>query len=200
MVPSPYSLLLAESLEYRPDCSLAVDVGCGGGILSIRMAQLGFPHVVAIDSNEDAVAATRRNAILNHASSVIDARCGNIFDGLRKVDFIACNPPTYPDLPGIPESCIGGVTGYEFLTDLFVQMKTCLSQEGTLLCVLSTLFDVERIMATSKQCGFTMRSKRSQLSLIPMFAEDYLTAIKSEFIPTVHRGGYEELVIMEASR
>jgi len=41
------------------------DVGCGSGVLAIAAAKLGFAPVVALDSDENAVTATRANALAN---------------------------------------------------------------------------------------------------------------------------------------
>jgi ribosomal protein L11 methyltransferase len=42
-----------------------VDLGCGSGVLSIAAAKLGFAPVLALDSDEAAVEATRANAEAN---------------------------------------------------------------------------------------------------------------------------------------
>jgi ribosomal protein L11 methyltransferase len=42
-----------------------VDVGCGSGVLAIAAAKLGFAPVTALDHEEAAVEATRRNAEVN---------------------------------------------------------------------------------------------------------------------------------------
>jgi ribosomal protein L11 methyltransferase len=42
-----------------------VDLGCGSGVLSIAAAKLGFAPVIALDSDEAAVEATRANAKAN---------------------------------------------------------------------------------------------------------------------------------------
>jgi ribosomal protein L11 methyltransferase len=42
-----------------------LDLGCGSGVLSIAAAKLGFAPVVALDSDEPAVVATRANADAN---------------------------------------------------------------------------------------------------------------------------------------
>lgn len=50
-----------------------LDVGCGSGILSIAALLLGARRAVAIDTDEDAVAVTRRNAAINGVASSIEA-------------------------------------------------------------------------------------------------------------------------------
>jgi ribosomal protein L11 methyltransferase len=49
-----------------------VDVGCGSGVLAISACRLGFEPVIAIDSDEAAVEATKRNAAANGVE--VDAR------------------------------------------------------------------------------------------------------------------------------
>ena len=41
------------------------DLGCGSGVLAIAAAKLGFGPVTALDSDRDAVEATRQNAAAN---------------------------------------------------------------------------------------------------------------------------------------
>jgi ribosomal protein L11 methyltransferase len=55
-----------------------LDVGCGSGILSIAAAKLGFDPVTAIDIDERAIDATRRNAAANGVD--IDVRLGDAQD------------------------------------------------------------------------------------------------------------------------
>ena len=45
-----------------------LDIGCGSGILSIAAVKLGAARVLAVDHDEQALLATRANAILNQVS------------------------------------------------------------------------------------------------------------------------------------
>jgi ribosomal protein L11 methyltransferase len=67
--------LCLELLLERPPGSV-VDLGCGSGVLAIAAARLGHDPVVALDSDEAAVAATRGNAAANRAE--IDVRCADV--------------------------------------------------------------------------------------------------------------------------
>jgi len=58
-------------------CDL-LDLGCGSGILSLAAAKLGCRHVLALDVEEIAVAATRSNARLNGVSSVVQTEQGSL--------------------------------------------------------------------------------------------------------------------------
>jgi ribosomal protein L11 methyltransferase len=53
-------------LDQEP--SPVVDVGCGSGVLAIAAAKLGFAPVLALDSDENALAATTANAAANGVS------------------------------------------------------------------------------------------------------------------------------------
>jgi ribosomal protein L11 methyltransferase len=55
-----------------------VDFGCGSGVLSIVAAKLGFAPVIALDADENAVAATIANAAANGVE--VDARQANVLD------------------------------------------------------------------------------------------------------------------------
>ena len=57
-------LCLELMFELEPRGSLC-DLGCGSGVLAIAAAKLGFEPVGALDSDRDAVAATRANANAN---------------------------------------------------------------------------------------------------------------------------------------
>jgi ribosomal protein L11 methyltransferase len=50
-----------------------LDLGCGSGVLSIAAAKLGFAPVVALDSDEPAVAATVANAETNGVDVAVSA-------------------------------------------------------------------------------------------------------------------------------
>jgi ribosomal protein L11 methyltransferase len=63
-------------LELEP--ASVVDFGCGSGVLSIVAAKLGFTPVIALDADENAVAATIANAAANAVN--VDARRSNVLD------------------------------------------------------------------------------------------------------------------------
>ena len=43
-----------------------IDYGCGSGVLALAALKLGVSHVLAVDLDEQALTATRNNAIINH--------------------------------------------------------------------------------------------------------------------------------------
>jgi ribosomal protein L11 methyltransferase len=67
-----------------------VDLGCGSGVLAIAAAKLGFAPVLALDSDEHAVEATRENARRNGAELEVDA--GDVLDAeLPQTDIALAN-------------------------------------------------------------------------------------------------------------
>ena len=58
-------LELLETIVERAQPTRAIDLGTGSGILAIAAARLGVPHVLAIDSDPDAVTAASANVERN---------------------------------------------------------------------------------------------------------------------------------------
>jgi ribosomal protein L11 methyltransferase len=78
-----------EELIHRGDDVL--DLGCGSGILGIAAALLDAGSVLALDTDEQAVKATRENAEANGVAGVISAREGTLDPGPGHFDVIAAN-------------------------------------------------------------------------------------------------------------
>ena len=76
----PTTRLCLELLQALEPASL-LDVGSGSGVLAIAACKLGYEPVVAIDVDEAAVAATRRNAAANGVAieaTLLDAGAGTL--------------------------------------------------------------------------------------------------------------------------
>jgi ribosomal protein L11 methyltransferase len=67
-------LELLEALVASDRPARAIDLGTGSGILAIAAAKLGIAHVLACDTDPDAVAATLTNAAGNAVAARVDAR------------------------------------------------------------------------------------------------------------------------------
>lgn len=71
----PTTALCLQILDSLPLAGrLAVDYGCGSGILGIAALKLGAAHVIAVDLDPQALIATRDNAALNGVSSAIEVQ------------------------------------------------------------------------------------------------------------------------------
>jgi ribosomal protein L11 methyltransferase len=69
----------------------ALDLGCGSGILAIAAARLGVAEVLALDTDQIAVDATRANARRNGLARRIRARQGSLPTGEGPFDLILAN-------------------------------------------------------------------------------------------------------------
>ncbi|MBI5957723.1 MAG: 50S ribosomal protein L11 methyltransferase, partial [Chloroflexi bacterium] len=71
-----------------------LDLGCGSGILGIAALRLGAAHVLALDTDEQAVTATMQNAGYNDVTDRITAQRGSL-ETLRSsahhFDLMLCN-------------------------------------------------------------------------------------------------------------
>jgi ribosomal protein L11 methyltransferase len=76
-----------------------VDLGCGSGVLSIAAAKLGFAPVLAFDSDDHAVEATRANA---HANGVeVDVSVSDVLEADLPETEIAIANITRPTLEAV---------------------------------------------------------------------------------------------------
>ena len=67
-----------------------IDVGCGSGVLAIAASKLGFAPAVAVDLDEAAVEAAKRNAVLNGVE--VDVRLLNaVADELPAAEIAVAN-------------------------------------------------------------------------------------------------------------
>jgi release factor glutamine methyltransferase len=101
--------LLVESVEARPG-ERALDLGCGAGLVGIRLRQLGA-RVICSDLNASALRLARENAARNGLD--VELLRSNLTRGLRlrEFDIVAFNPPY---LPTTPEERLSKPLNYAF--------------------------------------------------------------------------------------
>lgn len=95
-------LCLALAEEYftsltNPAGVKLIDIGCGSGILSIAGLKLGADKALGVDIDEDAVRASRDNAVLNGVSDRFELGIGSVIEvlagkfSLRKAQLVFAN-------------------------------------------------------------------------------------------------------------
>ncbi len=57
---------------------MAIDIGCGSGILSIAAVKLGTEHALGVDIDPEAIRASSENAALNDVSSKLELGVGSV--------------------------------------------------------------------------------------------------------------------------
>jgi ribosomal protein L11 methyltransferase len=84
-------LCVAAIEEFVQQGSSVLDMGTGTGILALVAAQLGAAPILAVDNDENAVIAARRNAEANGLASQIEMRYGSLADVETSYDIIVAN-------------------------------------------------------------------------------------------------------------
>lgn len=199
-VPSVDSRMLMETFAERgpePE-SFVLDVCCGSGIQGIAAARIGH-RVVSVDSEEEAISATRLNALLNDVE--LDALRGNLFDpvGNWRFDAVLANPPYVPTPPdgGKAAWCDGGPDGRIVIDRICTQARRVLAAGGALWMVHSSLADIPRSISTLEMAGFDaeiVASEELELGPVSRARQQYLT--DSGYLD--EDAQVEQLVVIEA--
>lgn len=170
MPPSPFSLLLAATLDGR-GVRRALDLGCGSGVQGIVLAKLGARRVTCVDVAAASVRATRRNAAENGVARIVDARRGNLFEPVagERFDLIVSNPPTLPKTRATPDFANGGVHGREILDGILRGSGSHLVPGGVLQIVVSSLTDFAVTERMLREGGFAWDIVSTQLLHIREF-------------------------------
>lgn len=58
-----------------------LDLGCGSGILAVAAVKLGFPRVLALDHDPEAVRIARENAVVNGVAEQIEVQLADVEQG-----------------------------------------------------------------------------------------------------------------------
>jgi ribosomal protein L11 methyltransferase len=82
-------LVLGELADLVDTTTSVLDVGCGSGVLAVAAAALGAARVVAVDTDPDAVAATRANAQRNGVR--LDVGHRTVAADLGRFDVVVAN-------------------------------------------------------------------------------------------------------------
>lgn len=171
--PTTISTLVAREIRVE-EGDVAIDVGCGSGILAIIAAKLGARHVYAIDKTPDVIEVGRANAEANQVSDRISFFRGDLFEPLDrsvKADVII------GDVSGIPDSLAdesgwfptkggGGSRGSELPIRMLEEARRRLASGGRLLLPTGSLQDENSIIETAR--GLYSRVRKLAERRIPL--------------------------------
>ncbi len=156
--PTTVSNLVAGALRIE-EGDVAIDVGCGSGILSIIAAKLGARRVYAIDKSPDVIEVGRANAEANQVSDRISFYHGDLFEPLDpsiEADVIIGDvsgiPDTLADESGwFPTRGGGGERGSELPIRMLEEARRRLSSGGRLFLPTGSLQDENSIIDAAKR-------------------------------------------------
>jgi methylase of polypeptide subunit release factors len=97
------SYFVAKALPTYLGDKRVLDVCSGSGLQSLLCARRGATQVLGLELHEEAVIASRANAILNGVDSRVEFRQSNVLSSLEKgdrFDFVVCNTPYAPVIEG----------------------------------------------------------------------------------------------------
>lgn len=156
-------LLLGTAVaDFATPIARVLDMGSGSGVVGILAARQGS-RVISVDTNEDAVVATRVNAMMNRVR--VDARHGHLFkpiDASERFDIIAFNPPYFErDHRGDPLArAFFDESGLPVLSAFCEELPSWLAPGGVALVAGSTRGALERMRAIYAKYGFSVRVVR----------------------------------------
>jgi ribosomal protein L11 methyltransferase len=135
-------LILLEN-HFNPG-TLAMDIGCGSGILSIAALRLGAEKILAVDVDEEAIQATRENLALNQMTE------SHLLSGKGSVEEIRTGRFGFQKAPCVMVNIIAPI-----ILHLFSQGLAHLVSENGLL-LLSGILDhqQEEILQRASCNGF----------------------------------------------
>ncbi len=119
--------------------SLAADIGCGSGFLSLILSKYA-DRIIATDISPKALALTKFNAVLNGIEN-IETRLGSVFEPLGgdKPDLIVSNPPFVISPPGAAALTYrsSGEPGDSLTAHLVTHAAKHLAAGGTALALIN---------------------------------------------------------------
>lgn len=159
--PSCDSLLLANTISSPGKRgAVAVDVGCGSGLLAIAMVLRGWQHVLAVDIAEEAVELTLQNLRRNVPTVVVRAAVGDLLRDQEPASFdlIVSNPPARPSAnpTRLPQWNQSGTDGMAVVRRLLTESATALRPAGKLMFTLSSLLPFAQVRALASTLGFSL--------------------------------------------
>jgi len=161
--PAEDTFLLAENLSINEN-NVVLDMGTGCGILGILAAKKAR-EVIATDLNPYAVNCAKMNAKLNKVASRIDILLGDLFQPIKRSEHFSLILFNAPYLPSDPDeektwmgrAWAGGPTGRQLIDRFISEAPQCLTKNGRILLVQSSLSNVNETLRKLREAGLKVR-------------------------------------------
>jgi SAM-dependent methyltransferase len=156
--PTHTTHTLAQAMDIKPG-DVVIDVGCGGGVLSLVAARLGAAKVYGVDLSEAAVEIAWCNARSLGLEDVVDFRVGSLLAPIRDVqadvvigDVSGIPDPVAAESGWFPEGRAGGPTGSELPIAMLDEIAKhgCLKPNGRLYLPTGTIQAEDAILARAR--------------------------------------------------
>lgn len=172
--PSTITTLIAKELRIDQG-EVAIDVGCGSGVLAIIAAKLGAKHVHAIDKSPDVIEVGRANAEKNDVADRITFYQGDLFEPLDEnlqadviIGDVSGIPDTLADESGwFPTKGGGGSRGSELPIRMLEEARRRLSSGGRLFLPTGSLQDESSIIDAARRLYTRVRKLTERAIPLP---------------------------------
>jgi release factor glutamine methyltransferase len=165
--------IFTEGLDYPVGGSFW-EVGCGTGVTAVVAALEGCKRVLASDISSDAVKNARQNVSMYFLSSVVQVRCGDLFDVLlpgEKFDTIYWNS----NFVHVPEDYVFDEEihhafadpGYKAHNRFFKEAALHLESNGKILLGFSSQGDRDALDALLSSYNYSSRTVSSRTATGP---------------------------------
>ena len=158
--PSDDTFALVEALEMLPDSTeeeMAIDIGCGCGILALIMARKGY-KVIGTDINPYAIKCSIINSYINGLRYKIRFIQGDLFAGVEfKFRVVVFNPPYLPPSESLKDDYLAMSTegGLQVIMRFLRLLSHHLAPNGEALIVAPDIYH-DTLLRMSKELGFSM--------------------------------------------
>lgn len=161
-------LLLDAAREAVEGSHRVLEVGTGSGYVAVELAAATGARVTASDLNPHACRAARERA--GEAGVALPVVRGDLTDPFRDgaFDRVLFNPPYLPRDPDAERddwmevALTGGETGREVIEAFFDDVARVLAPGGSVLLLVSTLTDIEKVAAAADDRGLVARTVREE--------------------------------------
>jgi release factor glutamine methyltransferase len=157
--PKAGSLLFCRHLSVSAG-QWVLEIGAGVGLAAVLAARAGC-QVIATDVVPEAVECVKANALLNGVADRLDARLGDCYDPVRRLEFdlVCASPPQMPTPPDrerddpVAAADNGGPDGWALLDRIIDGAPAHLAPGGRVVFTLFAFLGPERARARLDAVG-----------------------------------------------